>query len=404
MLLSTQSDRGNICDYIRINLSEVHTQASAHAGKAITMSDSSTSSGMTPTSNVNTVPESEEPKIQISAGDSKIIDTMAQFHKNQISEKFKREFLGPIFGLDQYCEKMNYERVPVYDPDNARTTVEEITEAIEILRDIEPGSEEAQRAQLYVRGLSEPVFERGFSILYRIVRDSKLITEDYQTCRDTYYQIAHFDFVDTLAYHISRLDAGEDDVRGWFIWNLNLRLGGDSVIKGLEELSPGNPRKMTPDDRKFLKTSGQFEMEHGRKPTPEELAEILGWTTDRVNKNINRSFLRSMIYLDKPLESEDNEGKTVGDTVKDPQNGNNPGEFIVENESMNKLWETLRPKLSDFEFRVLELIAGRWTGVMMTQKAVAKELGTYEKKVWRALLKIKPIAAPILREYQMTVR
>ena len=104
---------------------------------------------------------------------------------------------------------------------------------------------------------------------------------------------------------------------------------------------------------KINKTRKEFEAEFGVYPSDEEVAEILGESTDTV-KNL-RAGMQWPVNLDAPIGGEDG-SRTFGETIEDTE-AQDPSEVIDQNNLLDLIYGVL-DQLSPQEERVLRLRFG----------------------------------------------
>jgi RNA polymerase primary sigma factor len=155
---------------------------------------------------------------------------------------------------------------------------------------------------------------------------------------------------------------------------------------------------MTDRLRALYKTSHSLEQQHGRPPTPDELASALGVENSRLQWMLEVA--RTPISLESPVgDDEDSEfGMFVEDTISA-----SPAQTTYESmlrERVEKVLGTLSPR----EARILRLRFGLENGHPYTLEEVGRKFGLTRERIrqieGKALRRLRhPCRSRLLREY-----
>jgi RNA polymerase primary sigma factor len=136
-----------------------------------------------------------------------------------------------------------------------------------------------------------------------------------------------------------------------------------------------------------MRDSKEFSREHGREPTPEEMAERTGFDLDKI-KNILK-ISKEPISLDSPIG--DGEDSYLSDFIEDTD-GVSPDEATIK-QSLRANLDQVLSTLSPREERVLRMRFGIDTAVDLTLEEVGKNFSVTRERIRqieaKALKKLK---------------
>jgi len=158
------------------------------------------------------------------------------------------------------------------------------------------------------------------------------------------------------------------------------------------------PVHMVETINKLIRVSRQLLQEYGREPTPEEIAEAMGITVDRVHEILKIS--QEPVSLETPIGEE--EDSHLGDFLPD-ENVPVPAEaatFTLLKEQLHEVLDTLTER----EQRVLILRFGLEDGKARTLEEVGKEFNVTRERIRqieaKALRKLRhPSRSRKLKDY-----
>ena len=158
------------------------------------------------------------------------------------------------------------------------------------------------------------------------------------------------------------------------------------------------PVHMVETINKLVRVQRQLVQELSREPYPEEVAERMGISVEKVQ--MIQKIAQEPISLESPVGEE--EDSSLGDFVKDP-NGITPFEFTSKEMLKRELNEILS-QLTDREEKVLRMRFGLYDGRTRTLEEVGKEFGVTRERIRqigaKALRKLKhPSRSKKIRDY-----
>ena len=127
--------------------------------------------------------------------------------------------------------------------------------------------------------------------------------------------------------------------------------------------------------RKLAAETAAFRAEEGREPTPAELADRTGWTTEKVQELL--TLAPEVISLDIPVGERGED--TVGTLLPGAENLEPQAELI--RRELKDLLDSLMADLTDRQRSVLRLRFGMDDGISRSLEQVAKELGISKERV-----------------------
>ena len=127
--------------------------------------------------------------------------------------------------------------------------------------------------------------------------------------------------------------------------------------------------------RKLSAESAAFRAEQGREPTPAELSERTGWTTEKVQELL--TLAPEVTSLDIPVGERGED--TVGTLLPGAENLEPQAELI--RRELKELLDSLMADLTDRQRSVLRLRFGMDDGISRSLEQVAKELGISKERV-----------------------
>lgn len=169
-----------------------------------------------------------------------------------------------------------------------------------------------------------------------------------------------------------------------------------SILQALSEQSrtirlPMNQVRLS---SKILKTIQEFEQDNERKPTDEELEELIGLSIEKINKIINSN--NKMVSLDTPLN--DNEEGTLIDIIP---NGNPKTDADLIKESNKIELNSIIDKLTNREQDIIRMYFGL-TGKNFTLSEIGDKFGITNERARqikeKALDKLKNNYSHILKK------
>jgi RNA polymerase primary sigma factor len=147
------------------------------------------------------------------------------------------------------------------------------------------------------------------------------------------------------------------------------------------------PVHMIDTINRLMRDSKEFSREHGREPTPEEMAERTGFDLDKI-KNILK-ISKEPISLDSPIG--DGEDSYLSDFIEDTD-GVSPDEATIK-QSLRANLDQVLSTLSPREERVLRMRFGIDTAVDLTLEEVGKNFSVTRERIRqieaKALKKLK---------------
>jgi RNA polymerase primary sigma factor len=174
------------------------------------------------------------------------------------------------------------------------------------------------------------------------------------------------------------------------------------ISQWLREQAPSGPRIPTYRQRDWIAIDYQrnlFFQRNGRQPTLEEIAGLVGKSTDIVLEILRAEAISNSASLDRPISDDDGAG-TLGDLLED-QNAVNP-ERVVELRALGSgLAEIMERTLTPREYRVIQARFGLWdSGRKLTLEKVGEMMNITRERVRqieaRALAKMRQ--DPLARE------
>lgn len=159
------------------------------------------------------------------------------------------------------------------------------------------------------------------------------------------------------------------------------------------------PVHMVETINKLVRIQRQLVQELSREPSPEEVADKMGISVDKVQAILKIS--QEPISLESPVGEE--EDSSLGDFISD-KNALNPFEFS-EKEMLKRELNEVLSTLTDREEKVLRMRFGLLDGRQRTLEEVGKEFGVTRERIRqieaKALRKLKhPTRSKKLRDFQ----
>ncbi len=151
------------------------------------------------------------------------------------------------------------------------------------------------------------------------------------------------------------------------------------------------PVHMVEKINKLIKIQRQLLQEKGREPTPEEIAEEMDISADKVSEI--KKIAQESVSLDTPIGEE--EDSSLGDFIEDTKTPE-PSSTVSKNLLKEQL-DTVLDTLTDREKRILELRFGIEDGRPRTLEEVGKEFGVTRER-------IRQIEAKALRKLRHPTR
>jgi len=142
---------------------------------------------------------------------------------------------------------------------------------------------------------------------------------------------------------------------------------------------------------KLIKIQRQLLQEKGREPTPEEIAEEMDISADKVSEI--KKIAQESVSLDTPIGEE--EDSSLGDFIEDTKTPE-PSSTVSKNLLKEQL-DSVLDTLTDREKRILELRFGIEDGRPRTLEEVGKEFGVTRER-------IRQIEAKALRKLRHPTR
>ena len=152
------------------------------------------------------------------------------------------------------------------------------------------------------------------------------------------------------------------------------------------------PVHMIETINKLIKTTRMLILEYGREPTPEEIAEKMGYPVDKVKKVLK--IAKEPISLETPIGS-DEDGSHLGDFIEDKK-FDSPSEAAIKSdlaEQTRKILKTLTPR----EEKVLRMRFGIGEKADHTLEEVGKDFNVTRER-------IRQIEAKALRKLRHVCR
>lgn len=159
------------------------------------------------------------------------------------------------------------------------------------------------------------------------------------------------------------------------------------------------PVHMVETINKLVRVQRQLVQELSREPTPEEVAERMGFSVEKVQSILK--IAQEPISLESPVGEEDD--SSLGDFISD-KNALNPYEYS-EKEMLRRELDEVLSTLTDREEKVLRMRFGLLDGRQRTLEEVGKEFGVTRERIRqieaKALRKLKhPTRSKKLRDFQ----
>ena len=158
------------------------------------------------------------------------------------------------------------------------------------------------------------------------------------------------------------------------------------------------PVHMVETIHKVSRVSRQLLQELGREPTPEEIAEVIGMTADKVRDTMK--YALEPVSLETPIGEE--EDSHLGDFIPDEDSPapSDAASYTLLKEQLNEVLHTLTPR----EEQVLKLRFGLLDGRTRTLEEVGKEFDITRERIRqieaKALRKLRhPSRSKRLRDY-----
>ena len=158
------------------------------------------------------------------------------------------------------------------------------------------------------------------------------------------------------------------------------------------------PVHMVETIHKVSRVSRQLLQEYGREPTPEEIAEVIGMTADKVRDTMK--YALEPVSLETPIGEE--EDSHLGDFIPDEDSPapSDAASYTLLKEQLNEVLHTLTPR----EEQVLKLRFGLLDGRTRTLEEVGKEFDITRERIRqieaKALRKLRhPSRSKRLRDY-----
>ena len=158
------------------------------------------------------------------------------------------------------------------------------------------------------------------------------------------------------------------------------------------------PVHMVETIHKVSRVSRQLLQEFGREPTPEEIAEVIGMTADKVRDTMK--YALEPVSLETPIGEE--EDSHLGDFIPDEDSPapSDAASYTLLKEQLNEVLHTLTPR----EEQVLKLRFGLLDGRTRTLEEVGKEFDITRERIRqieaKALRKLRhPSRSKRLRDY-----
>src|SRR6056297_919145 len=151
------------------------------------------------------------------------------------------------------------------------------------------------------------------------------------------------------------------------------------------------PVHMVEKINKLIKIQRQLLQEKGREPTPEEIAEEMDISADKVSEI--KKIAQESVSLDTPIGEE--EDSSLGDFIEDTKTPE-PSSTVSKNLLKEQL-DSVLDTLTDREKRILELRFGIEDGRPRTLEEVGKEFGVTRER-------IRQIEAKALRKLRHPTR
>ncbi len=136
------------------------------------------------------------------------------------------------------------------------------------------------------------------------------------------------------------------------------------------------PVHMIETINKLIKTTRMLILEYGREPTPEEIAEKMGYPVDKVKKVLK--IAKEPISLETPIGS-DEDGSHLGDFIEDKK-FDSPSEAAIKSdlaEQTRKILKTLTPR----EEKVLRMRFGIGEKADHTLEEVGKDFNVTRERI-----------------------
>ncbi len=136
------------------------------------------------------------------------------------------------------------------------------------------------------------------------------------------------------------------------------------------------PVHMIETINKLIKTTRMLILEYGREPTPEEIAEKMGYPVDKVKKVLK--IAKEPISLETPIGS-DEDGSHLGDFIED-RKFDSPSEAAIKSdlaEQTRKILKTLTPR----EEKVLRMRFGIGEKADHTLEEVGKDFNVTRERI-----------------------
>jgi RNA polymerase primary sigma factor len=151
------------------------------------------------------------------------------------------------------------------------------------------------------------------------------------------------------------------------------------------------PVHMSDQIRKMLRVSQHLEKAQGRRPTPEQIAEEMNESPDKIRQMMR--WTSRPLSLEQPVGKE--EDAELGSFIPD-DNTPQPDE-ITDNHLLDEVFETLLSSLTAREARILRLRYGLQDGQTRTLKQIAEQFNLSRERIrqieQQALSKLR-LAAP----------
>lgn len=136
------------------------------------------------------------------------------------------------------------------------------------------------------------------------------------------------------------------------------------------------PVHMIETINKLIKTTRMLILEYGREPTPEEIAEKMGYPVEKVKKVLR--IAKEPISLETPIGS-DEDGSHLGDFIED-RKFESPSEAAIKSdlaEQMRKILKTLTPR----EEKVLRMRFGIGEKADHTLEEVGRDFNVTRERI-----------------------